>query len=91
MNKQKAMIVTAAFSTLTAFVIYATFRLATPVFIALVGVFFAIGFAGAVSAFFKWLKSPSKTVEPEIEIPEIVQAKESFDCSDIIEEVKRNA
>lgn len=65
MNKQKSVLVTAIIFFLTAVIALAAYKLSTPVFILLVSVFSAVGFASSAVSFCRWLeKEPTRTEEP---------------------------
>ena len=58
MSKQKSVFVTAIMAVMLAVITFASHKLSMPVFIVLVGIFAAVGFAASAVAFCKWLQNP---------------------------------
>ena len=68
MSKQKSIFVTAIMAVMLAVITFAAYRLSMPVFIVLVGILSAVGFASAAIMFCKWLQKPSEREEDDLDV-----------------------
>ena len=68
MSKQKSVFVTAIMAVMLAVITFASYKLSMPVFIALVSILSAVGFASSAVAFCKWLQKPSECGEDDLDI-----------------------
>ena len=68
MSKQKSVFVTAIMAVMLAIITFSAYRLSMPVFIVLVGILSAVGFASAAIMFCKWLEKPSEREEDDLDI-----------------------
>lgn len=68
MSKQKSVFVTAIMAVMLAIITFSAYRLYMPVFIVLVGILSAVGFASVAIMFCKWLQKPSEREEDDLDI-----------------------
>lgn len=92
MSKKKSIFVSALLSVLLVSLNAALYIVARPAFFVFLGFFALIGFLGYAVAFCKWLEKPSEEKkEDTIEPPIVSQPEGTYDFSEIIDEVRREA
>ncbi len=87
MSKQKSVFVTAIIAVMLAVITFAAYRLSTPMFIILVSILSAVGFASSAIMFCRWLeKEPVKA--PEVMEPPTV-ALDGEDFTTTYEQIRQ--